>query len=71
MVAYDMISIKVSVMLFSNGVQPVKFEQLKQALVFVPLLVRRDFSKAFILDVDWFARELGLFYPRKMEGRNV
>jgi len=28
------------------------FEQLKQALVFAPLLVQLDFNKNFILDAD-------------------
>jgi hypothetical protein len=47
------------------------FEQQRQALIYVPILVRLDFSKAFILDVNLFARGLGLFYPIKMGGRNV
>jgi hypothetical protein len=47
------------------------FEQLNQALIFAPILVPLDFSKFFILDVDLYARGLGLFYPIKMGRKNV
>ncbi len=44
------------------------FDQLKVALVTTPILVKLDFTKAFILDVDWSTRSVGAILSQK-EGR--
>ncbi len=36
------------------------FEVLKLKLIEAPILVRLDFERPFILDVDWFIKEAGL-----------
>jgi len=41
------------------------FEKLMNALVFTPVLVILDFSKAFILDVDWSTKGVGVILSHK------
>ncbi len=36
------------------------FDTLKFRLIKAPILVRLDFERPFILDVDWFIKGLGL-----------
>jgi hypothetical protein len=45
------------------------FNMLKRALVKTPILIRPDFTKHFILDVDWQTRDVGAIFSEK-EGRN-
>jgi len=44
------------------------FDQLKVTLVIAPILVWPDFTKAFILDVDWSTHGIGAILSQK-EGR--
>ncbi len=41
------------------------FEQLKQALVFALILVQPNFSKVFILDVNWSTKGVGAILSQK------
>lgn len=45
------------------------FDLLKAAFVSTPILVRPNFTKAFILDVDWFTCKVGAILSQK-DGRN-
>jgi hypothetical protein len=45
------------------------FENLRDALVSTPILVKPNFTKAFILDVDWFTRRVGAILSQK-EAKN-
>jgi hypothetical protein len=40
---------------------------LKRALVKTPILIRPDFTKLFILDVDWQTRDAGAIFSQKEE----
>jgi hypothetical protein len=41
------------------------FDILKLALVFTPILIKPDFTRAFILDVDWFTHGVGAILSQK------
>jgi hypothetical protein len=41
------------------------FNLLKDALVFAPILIRPNFTKAFILDVDWSTRGMKVIMSQK------
>ncbi len=45
------------------------FNMLKRALVKTPILIRPDFTKLFISDVDWQTQGVGAIFSQK-EGRN-
>jgi hypothetical protein len=41
------------------------FDQLKEALVSIPILVRLDFCKVFVLDVDLLVKGIGAILSQK------
>jgi hypothetical protein len=41
------------------------FDQLKEALVSIVILVRLDFCKMFVLDVNLLVKGVGAIYPQK------
>jgi hypothetical protein len=45
-------------------------DQLKQSCVSAPLLARLDFSGAFILNVDWSTKGVGVILSQK-DGNNT
>jgi hypothetical protein len=46
------------------------FSGLKQSFVSTTLLAKFDFLRAFILDVDWFAKGVGVILSQK-DGNNI
>jgi len=45
------------------------FDQLKQALVFAPILTIFDFCKGFILDIYWSTKGVGAIFLSQKEGK--